>query len=244
MKVKGWVLAGIGFGPLWAFVNGAHFTTESLFSNLLIGTTVGLAVTYAFRRFYGSEIDIGRALRAVPAAVGYLAVFAREVVVANVDVAYRVLALRMPIEPQVIYVPLRVETPLGVTTIANSITVTPGTVTLDHDPDENALFVHLITGRDPQAVVEPIRQWEDYALVIFDEERSPEDPPPEMRVHPPDRPPTPKSTRALFPIEREALSRGAETVPADGEPDETGAKESDTRDTGTDSADGGGDDGR
>jgi multicomponent Na+:H+ antiporter subunit E len=97
------------------------------------------------------------------------------------------------LEPQVILVPLRVETAVGVTTIANSITITPGTVTLDHDPDRNALYVHMIDGRSPDAVVEPIRQWENYALQIFDERRSPTDPAPEITVHPPDHPPEPKT---------------------------------------------------
>jgi len=79
----------------------------------------------------------------------------------------------------VIEFPLRVETDLAITTIANSITLTPGTLTMDHDDGRNALYVHTIDGRDPEAVVEPIRQWEDYALVIFDERRSPGDPVPD-----------------------------------------------------------------
>jgi len=79
----------------------------------------------------------------------------------------------------VIEFPLRVETDLAITTIANSITLTPGTLTMDHDDDRNALYVHTIDGRDPEAVVAPIRQWEDYALVIFDERRSPGDPVPD-----------------------------------------------------------------
>jgi multicomponent Na+:H+ antiporter subunit E len=142
---------------------------------------------------------------------GTITALCHEVIVANVDVAYRLLAPNMPLKPQVILVPLRVETELGVTTIANSITITPGTMTLDHDPDENALYVHMIDGRDPAEVVEPIRQWEEYALVIFDEERTPSDPAPEITVHPPDRPPEPKTvTQSLaeFGIPKEEENGG------------------------------------
>jgi multicomponent Na+:H+ antiporter subunit E len=64
---------------------------------------------------------------------------------------------------------------------------------MDHDPDENALYVHVIDGRDIDAVVEPIRDWEDYALYIFDERLDPGDEAPEIRVHPPEYPPEPKS---------------------------------------------------
>jgi multicomponent Na+:H+ antiporter subunit E len=110
----------------------------------------------------------------------------------------------MPIEPEVMYLPLRVRTDVGVTTIANSITLTPGTVTLDHDPDENALYVHIIDGRHPEEVVEPVRQWEDYALALFDEDLSPDDPAPPVRMTPEDAPPDPKTVSLSI----EALDMG------------------------------------
>jgi len=193
VKTRRWLIAGLLFAGLWVFVRGAALTPTSLLTTFLVGLAVGLPVAYVFRRLYEEEIDVGQSLGSVPYVVAYVAVFSKEVIVANLDVAYRVVHPTLQLEPQVVLVPLRVETALGITTIANSITITPGTITLDHDPDQNALYVHMIDGRDPEAVVEPIRVWEDYALVIFDEERSPDDPPPGIRVHPPDGPPEPKT---------------------------------------------------
>ena len=189
---RGWPIAGVIFGLLWLFVRGVDLTPADLVGQFLLGTAVGMPVAYLFRRLYGEEIRLRRSLLAVPYAVLYVLVFLKEVLVANLDVAYRVLAPGMPIEPEVILIPLRVQTDLGVTTIANSITLTPGTLTLDHDPDENAIYVHVIDGRDPEAIVEPIRTWENLALRIFDEERSPDDPAPEISIYPPDGPPEPK----------------------------------------------------
>jgi multicomponent Na+:H+ antiporter subunit E len=193
MKVRPWLVAGVFFAILWVFVRGASLTPQVLFTTFLVGLAVGMPVAYVFRRLYEEPIDLTRLLRAIPYVLAYAAVFSREVVVANLDVAYRVLNPRMPLEPQVILVPLRVETALGVTTLANSITITPGTITLDHDPEENALYVHIIDGRHPAEIVEPIRTWERYALFIFDESTSPDTPPPGFRVHPPGGPPEPKT---------------------------------------------------
>ena len=209
MKVRRWLVAGLVFAALWVFVRGAALTPQSLLANFLVGTAVGMPVAYVFRRLYEEEIDPLQIVGALPYMVGYVFIFSKEVIVANLDVAYRVLRVEPQFEPQVILVPLRVQTAVGITTIANSITITPGTITLDHDPDENALYVHMIDGRDPGAVVEPIRTWEDYALEIFDEELSPEDPAPEIRVHPPDYPPEPKTVTE--PAERKA----SEERPAD-----------------------------
>lgn len=194
MKVRRWFVAGVLFAFLWVLVRGPAPDPHSVVTTFAIGTVVGLPVAFVFRRLYEEEFELSR-LPAIEYVILYAIVFTKEVIVANMDVAYRVLAPDMPLEPQVILIPLRVETSLGVTTIANSITVTPGTLTLDYEPDENALYVHIIDGSDPAAVVEPIRQWEDYALEIFDEDASPSDQAPEIRVHPPEYPPEPKTVK-------------------------------------------------
>jgi len=199
--IRRWLVAGAAFGVLWLFVRGVELAVDAVVGEFLIGVGVGLPVAYLFRRLYSEGFDLGGAVRSVPYAALYLLVFLREVVVANLDVAYRVLAPGDSIEPQVIFVPLRVETDLGVTTIANSITITPGTLTLDHDEAENALYVHVIDGRDVEAIVDPIRTWENYALVIFDEERSPADPAPAVSVHPEDRNPPRPADRPEVPEE-------------------------------------------
>lgn len=176
------------FGVIWVFVDGPPLAPLPLLGSLLVGTTVGLPLAYLFRRLYGETVTLGRLPRVIPYAALYVLTFIREAVVSSLDVSYRVLALsEPPIEPEVILIPLRVQTDLGVTTIAHSITMTPGSLTLDYDPEENALYVHVIDGRSPDEVVDPIRDWEDYALNIFDEELSAEDRAPSFAVFPPDR---------------------------------------------------------
>ncbi|MFB6304756.1 MAG: Na+/H+ antiporter subunit E [Haloferacaceae archaeon] len=159
-------------------VRGVELTPVRLAEEGLIGLAVGIPVAYAARRFYVPMTGLDRRVRVLPFAALYVAAFVYELVTANVDVARRVLAPRMPIYPDVVEVPLRVRSDLAITTIANSITLTPGTLTMDYDSDANALYVHCIDGRDPDAVRAPIRRWEDYALVIFDEELKPGDPAP------------------------------------------------------------------
>jgi multicomponent Na+:H+ antiporter subunit E len=173
---------GAALAMLWVFVRGPEPAVDAVVGELLFGVFVGVPVAYLFRRFYAPAFDLGRGVRVVPYVVLYALVFLKEVVVANVDVAYRAVAPGPPIEPEVIYVPLRVQTDLGITTIANSITITPGTITLDHDGEYNGLYVHVIDGRDVESIVEPIRTWEDYALVIFDEELDPDDRPKRVTV--------------------------------------------------------------
>jgi len=65
-----------------------------------------------------------------------------QVALSNIDVALRVLAPRPRIDPQMIRVPHRLHSPLGITTFANSITMTPGTVTVDVGDD--SMLVHAL----------------------------------------------------------------------------------------------------
>lgn len=223
-----WPVVGLSFGVLWLFVRGVELAPDAVLGQFLLGTAVGMPVAYLFRRLYDERIDLGRILRSLPYVALYALTFAREVVVANVDVAYRVLAPSAPIEPQVILVPLRVETDVGVTTIANSITITPGTLTLDHDPEEHALYVHVIDGRNPEAIADPIRTWEDYVLVILDEPRSPSDPPRPIRVHPPDvdEPPAPRPSEVEGEVEVENASDAEETdADTDGDAEDGGERD-------------------
>jgi len=171
-----WPEMGALLAVVWLAVRGVPLVPIRLVEELLIGVAVGVPLAYAGRRFYRPVTGLDRSIRLVPYLGLYVATFVYVLVTASVDVARRVLSPSLPIEPAVMVIPLRVESDLAVTTIANSITLTPGTLTMDYDSERNVLFVHSLDGSDVEAVIDPIRQWEDYALVVFDERLKPGDP--------------------------------------------------------------------
>lgn len=73
----------------------------------------------------------------------YVPVFFYYVIVANLDVVYRVLHPKMPIKPGIVKVKTNLKTESGITALANSITLTPGTLTVDLTED-GFLYVHWI----------------------------------------------------------------------------------------------------
>ncbi|MFQ3295178.1 MAG: multicomponent Na+:H+ antiporter subunit E [Natrialbaceae archaeon] len=180
--MKRWPVIGVILAVLWLFVRGVTIEPASVAGEFLIGLAAGLPIAFVFRRMYTADVPIRPVLRGVPAAIVYVVLFVKELLVANLDVAYRVLSPSMPIKPVVILLPLRVEKDIAITTIANSITLTPGTLTMDYDADRNALYVHTLYCDDSENVTGPIRSWEDYALRIFDEDADPSDSPREPVV--------------------------------------------------------------
>jgi multicomponent Na+:H+ antiporter subunit E len=177
--MRRWHLNGVVLAVLWLFVRGVPVSPPvRLVEEGIIGLAVGLPVAFSLRRFYAGTVT-ERTFRVAPYALLYAAAFLKELLVANLSVARLVLSPSLPIEPAVVKVPLRVRSEAGITTIANSITLTPGTLTMDYDAETNTLYVHSIALDDREAVLTPIRTWEDYALAIFDEELKPGDPVPD-----------------------------------------------------------------
>jgi multicomponent Na+:H+ antiporter subunit E len=76
-------------------------------------------------------------------ALSYVPWLAWQIVKANVDVARRILNPRLPISPRVIRVKTSQRSDLGRVVYANSITLTPGTVSLRLEGDE--IVVHALT---------------------------------------------------------------------------------------------------
>ncbi|AKH97312.1 Na+/H+ antiporter subunit E [Halanaeroarchaeum sulfurireducens] len=182
MKIRRWQFAAIILTIIWLFVRGVPLDPQVIFGELLLGFILAIFVTWGFRRMYEGQTNLSHGARVLPYALVYVGTFLRELIVGNVDVAYRVLWPSMPIEPVTVYMPLRVERPTAITTIANSISLTPGTLSMDYDDEANALYVHTINGRDPASIVAPIRRWEDLAIVIFGEEADPSDPAPDIQI--------------------------------------------------------------
>jgi multicomponent Na+:H+ antiporter subunit E len=82
--------------------------------------------------------DLGRGLR----IIAYLPWLLWQITLANLYVIYLVLHPKMPIEPQIVRFKNTLKTDLGIVILANSITLTPGTTTIEGNHDE--FIVHSI----------------------------------------------------------------------------------------------------
>lgn len=82
-----------------------------------------------------------------------LLVFLREVVRSALQVAWFVIQPTLDIRPAIIEYPLDVKTDREITALANMISLTPGTLSLDVSPDRSCLYVHSIFVEDEDASV-------------------------------------------------------------------------------------------
>ena len=105
------------------------------FASTLVAVAIALRMDIVDRETYPVPLNLR--------ALTYWLWLAGEVIKANLDVARRILSPSLPISPNVLLVKASQRTDLGRVTYGNSITLTPGTITIDLEGD--TLEVHALT---------------------------------------------------------------------------------------------------
>ena len=112
-------------------------------AEILTGAVLSLLTAAISFRFFGESFKHRlNPLRLVTTVLYVIGPFFIEMALANVSVAIAVITGK--IRPGVVKYRSGLETDLGITLLANSITLTPGTLSVDIDEETNDLYVHLI----------------------------------------------------------------------------------------------------
>ena len=154
---------------LVAFTFWLLFSGNLSISSLVIGLIVAIITVLAFHRYLIWDVHKLLQLKRYFWLMVYLFIFVWECLKANLDVAYRVLHPDLPIKPGIVKVKTRLKTDIARTTLANSITMTPGTITVDIIDDY--IYVHWIyvSTLDTEKYTEKISgRFEKYIQRIFE----------------------------------------------------------------------------
>jgi multicomponent Na+:H+ antiporter subunit E len=149
------------------FVVWLGFTATLNIYEVVTGLVITLVIAYyTFRNYSHKGVHV---LFRFFHAVKYLFVFLKALVVANFDVARRVVSPALPINPGIVKFKTQLQSDFGKMVLANSITLTPGTLTVDMIDD--TFYIHWIdvTTTDPEKTfVEIAKEFEDILIKIFD----------------------------------------------------------------------------
>ncbi len=123
--------------------------------NLLLGAVIGAIGLYVVRE-HVSQPTLGPRIRRI---VALFWLFLRELFVSALRVARLVLRRDMDrhLNPVVIAFPLTVTSPAEITLLANMITLTPGTLSVDVSSDGRLLYIHALNVTDRDAFIAEIR---------------------------------------------------------------------------------------
>ncbi len=152
-----------------SFIFWLLLTLDLSAANLIAGAAAALVTALLFAKyFFKNVVKFVQPARYFWFLV-YLIIFIWECIKANFDVAYRVLHPAMPIKPGIVKVKMELQSDFARTMLANSITMTPGTIAVDIIGDD--LFVHWIyvSSEDPEIYSQKIAgKFEKYIKKIFE----------------------------------------------------------------------------
>lgn len=133
--------------------------------NFGFGFAVGYLLLWLGRRAVGPS-SYFKKVWLVMRFAGY---FLWQLVLSNLRVTYEILTPAHTMRPAVVAVPLDITRPAAITLLANVITLTPGTLSLDVSPNGETLYVHAMHVRDAAAFQREIKEgFESYIKEIFE----------------------------------------------------------------------------
>ena len=117
-------------------------------AHLWIGIIVASFVAFMVGDMFTSRPHLFTQLKRYLWFLYYVPMFLWECLKANIDVACRVVSPDLPINPGIVKVKTSLKSDTGITFLANSITLTPGTLSVDVDKEKGSLYVHWIDVRE------------------------------------------------------------------------------------------------
>ena len=127
---------------IWVMVTGS-FTLV----NLVFGYVLGAFVLYLIREEVGTVGYLGRGAR----IASLFLLFVYELLMSAWRMVKIVLSPKLDLKPGIFAYELKVTTDFQITLLANMITLTPGTLSVDVSEDRSTLYVHAIDCSDPEA---------------------------------------------------------------------------------------------
>lgn len=133
---------------VWAVLNGAIDAR-----NLAVGFILGYVVLGAMKSSAGTTNYFLK----VKQVLGFTLLFLKEMVVSSLRVAHDILTPSIHARPGIVAIPLDARTDAEIALLANVITLTPGTLSLDVSSDRSKLYIHAMFVDDADQLREEIK---------------------------------------------------------------------------------------
>ena len=146
--MKNRILTNLLLTFIWVALTGG-FT----FANIFFGFLLSYFVLYIITRGSGRA----RYFRMVPRIIAFVFYFLYELIRANLQVAWEIITPKLYMTPGIVGVPLDVTSDSQITFLANLITLTPGTLSLDVSEDKKVLYVYSMYIKDRESFIRGIK---------------------------------------------------------------------------------------
>lgn len=132
--------------------------------HVVLGLALAIFIPWLTSSFWPEKVCIRNPLTLLK----FLAVVLHDILIANITVAKLILGKNDHLKPGFFSIDLDIKTPLGISLLANTISLTPGTVSCDLTPDRSQLLVHALHVEDIESTIADIKQrYEKPLMEVF-----------------------------------------------------------------------------
>lgn len=124
------------------------------FGHILLGGTLAILIPFITAGFWPEEVPIQKPF----AVFRFVIIVMWDIVVANFTVAKLILMPTRRLRPAFISMPLDIRSPLGISILANTISLTPGTVSCELTADHKVLLIHSLHVDDIDGSIKEMKQ--------------------------------------------------------------------------------------
>lgn len=135
-----WVLISIMLFIYWLLLSGHFHEPWLVISGAVL--SVGVVFFCTYKRIVDAE---SFPIEKLPRSLLYWPWLGWQIVLSALNVTKLILNPKLPISPRMVKVATLQQSPVGLTTYANSITLTPGTISVEVGERRKAIWVHAIT---------------------------------------------------------------------------------------------------
>lgn len=125
------------------------------------GYALGLVMLYALRRFFPQKFYLFRLI----ASVRLFLLFIKELVMSTIMVAKQVARPKLSIKPGIFRTTTPLKSDWEITIVCCLITLTPGSVVVEVDPEAGVLYIHVMTIPDDQISVIAMKERFEKAIM-------------------------------------------------------------------------------
>lgn len=129
---------------VFSFLVWVALTSISDPQEVVAGIIVAIIVSFVAGKFLITSEKSEHIVKRIISTIKYLFKFVWEMAKANFHVAYIVIHPNLPIKPGIVKIRTKLTKDSAITVLTNSITLTPGTLTIDVNPETHDLYIHWI----------------------------------------------------------------------------------------------------
>lgn len=143
----------MAFGSVWLIAIAWCFLQGSItLGNLMLGACLAVLVFLVSQSFNGMQGSINQ-LKAIIKLIFFIV---RELVVSSLRVAWDILTPTVYARPRIIRIPIGDLNDVATTVLANAISLTPGSLTLELSDNKQYLYVHVMYAEDRVVAIDNI----------------------------------------------------------------------------------------